>query len=111
VRRAFFEWIGKKAPQGDTDPLAAMKSALKLRPEVIFFLSDGQFDESVVGEVTRLNAPLRAKIHCLVFDEFYLADMSGLAPKDRDGTLRLKRIAQANGGSTKIVTGKDLARR
>jgi len=110
VRREFFEWIGKKAQQGDTEPLPAVKRALEMRPDVIFFLSDGLFDESVVGKIKEANNVARAKIYCLVFDEFYLYDTSGLPPKDREGSLRLKRIAEANGGKTTIVTGKDLSR-
>ena len=51
----------------------------------------------------------RAQIHCLVFDELLLQNTSGL-PQMTDGARRMKRIADQNGGKTKIVTGADLGR-
>ncbi len=111
TRREFFEWIDKRAPRGKTEPLEAMKRALSLGPEAVFLVSDGAFDDSLVGEISRVNSEGRAKIHCLVFDDQLLGDTSGLAPKETEGSRRLQRIAEANKGKTKIVTGKDLAGR
>ena len=108
VRRAFFTWIDGKHAKGRTEPLTAVKRALALQPEVVFFFSDGFFDESVVGEINRANDHTRARIYCLVFDEIYLEDTSGLPIQAKEGAARLQRIAEANGGSVKIVTGKDL---
>lgn len=109
-RKAFFEWIDRHAPQGETRPLEAMKRALELAPEAVFFFSDGYFEDSVVTEINLANRRANARIYCLVFDEAYLDDTSGLPPQPKEGALRLKRIAEANGGKLKIVTGRDLAR-
>lgn len=111
TRREFFEWIARKAPRGRTEPLGAIKRALSLSPEAVFFFSDGYFDDTVVGEINRANRRARAKIYCLVFDDQLLGDTSGLAPRETEGSRRLRRIAEANGGQVKIVTGKDLRRR
>lgn len=111
TRREFFTWIDRKAPRGRTEPLGAMKRALSLSPEAVFFFSDGYFDDTVVGEINRANRRARAKIFCLVFDDQLLGDTSGLAPRETDGSRRLRRIAEANRGQVKIVTGKDLRRR
>jgi len=78
-------------------------------PEAIFFLSDGYFDDSVVSEITQVNAR-RAQFMCLVFDEQYLTDASGLAAPEKEGSQRMRRIADANRGDCKIVTAKDLAK-
>ncbi len=110
VRKEFFGWIDRKAPQGDTEPLPAIRRALEMKPEVIFFLSDGYFDDTVVGAITSENKKVHAKVFSLVFDEAYLTDKGDLAPKETEGSLRMKRIAEANGGKTKIVTAKDLAK-
>ncbi len=110
VRREFFQWIDRKAPQGDTEPMPAIQRALELQPEAIVLLSDGFFEDKVVGEITAENKKVGARVYCLVFDDTFLADTSGLPPKDNDGSLRMKRIAEANGGQTKIVTGKDLTK-
>jgi len=107
VRRKFFAWIARKTPQGSTHPLQAVKRALALKPDAIFFFSDGYFDDSVVAEIAQANRRVKAQIHCLVFDEILLEDTSGL-PRMTDGARRLKRIADASGGKAKVVTGVDL---
>jgi len=109
IRREFFQWIDRKAPKGGTEPLQAMKRAIALSPEAIFFFSDGYFDDSVVAEITRANRGARARIYCLVFDEVLLEDTSGL-PRETEGARRLKQVAEANNGQVKVVTGADLAR-
>ena len=109
TRREFFAWIDRKAPMGITEPLDAMKRALALAPDAIFFFSDGYFEDSVVDEIRRANLQSQTRIFCLVFDDLLLDDTSGLPP-DSAGARRLRRIAEGNGGKVKIVTGKDLAR-
>lgn len=110
TRRRFYEWLDRKSPRGETEPLQSMKRALAMRPEAVFFFSDGYFDDSVVDEVSRANRAARARIICFVFDEILLGDMSGL-PRETDGARRLRRIAEENRGVAKIVTGKDLGHR
>ena len=107
VKREFFRWIDRKAPQGRTEPMQAMRRALALEPDAVFFFSDGMFDEEVVEQVAAANRRVGAQIHCLVFDELLLSDTSGL-PRLTDGARRLKRIAEESGGKNKIVTGADL---
>lgn len=108
-KREFFAWIGRKQPRGRTEPLVAMKRALALDPDALFFFSDGMFADQVVTQVAQANAAVGAQIHCLVFDELLLADTSGL-PRLTDGARRLKRIGDENHGKTKVVTGADLER-
>ncbi|RMF85374.1 MAG: hypothetical protein D6744_01510 [Planctomycetota bacterium] len=108
AKRAFFSWIDKKKPRGSTAPLAAMKRALALEPDAVFFFSDGYFDDEVVEEIAAANRNA-AQIHCLVFDELLLQDDSEM-PRLTSGARRLKRIAEQSGGSLKVVTGADLRR-
>lgn len=110
TRREFFTWLDRKAPMGVTEPLTAMKRALALEPDVVFFFSDGYFDDRIVTEIERANRGTRTRIYGLVFDEILLQDTSGL-PRETEGARRMKRIAESNGGTAKVVTGKDLARR
>jgi len=110
TRREFFAWIDRKKPAGATEPLPAMKRALSLRPDAIFFLSDGNFDDEVVAEIERANRLARVRIYCLLFDEDVLADSGGMPARETEWSRRLRRIAQASGGTLKIVTGKDLAK-
>lgn len=110
TRTRFFGWLERKAPQGQTKPLQSVKRAVAMRPEVIFFFSDGLFEDSVVDEITRANRTARAKIYCLLFDEEVLEDRSGLPAKKREQARRLQRVADQNDGKLKIVTGADLRR-
>jgi hypothetical protein len=110
TRREFFTWIDRKAPMGVTEPLDAMRRALALKPDAIFFFSDGYFQDSVVDEIQRANRSSQTRIFGLVFDELLLQDTSGLPRRETEGTRRLRQIAEASGGQVKIVTGKDLAR-
>jgi hypothetical protein len=105
-KRSFFDWIDTKRPSGSTRPLPAIKRALTMGPEAVFFFSDGQFEDEVVDAIAAANQT-RAKIHCLVFDELLLGDLSDL-PRLTDGARRLQRIAEHTGGKSKVVTGVDL---
>lgn len=109
-KRSFFEWIDKHAPEGSTEPLAAIRRAISASPDAIFFFSDGYFDDSVVRDTGQALKGKKTQIHTLVFDELLLQDTSGL-PRLTSGAKRLKTLAEACGGSTKVVTGLDLNRK
>lgn len=82
-------WIQKINPGGGTDPRMAFKMALALRPDVIFFLTDG-----IIPPVTRMVAKTsnqsRTRVHTIAF-----------GTKDRDGIL--KGIASDNQGRFRFV--------
>jgi hypothetical protein len=77
-------WLRLIEPDGGTDPRAALKQALAMRPDAVFLLSDGAFPEGTVDMVTKLNTR-KIPIHCV--------DLAGGLGSDH-----LKRIAEANGG-------------
>lgn len=110
TRKALFKWLDREAPRGDTKPMPSIKRALSMRPEVIFFFSDGLFEDSVVSETTSANRGTGSRFFCLVFDEILLNDTSKM-PKETEGSRRMKKIAEQNRGEVKIVTGADLGRK
>ncbi len=77
------DWIENIGTNGGTRPLAAILAALELRPERIIVMSDGQFDGSIVGTITKANPGKKTKIDCIGMDEEIET---------------LKRIADENGG-------------
>lgn len=109
TKRRFFSWIESKTPQGSTEPLQALKRALAIKPDAVFFFSDGYFDEKVVNEVAQSNRKVGAQIHSLVFDEVLLQETTDIG-RLTDGARRLKRISDASHGKFKVVTGADLRR-
>jgi hypothetical protein len=77
-------WLRIVDPDGGTDPRAAIKHALMLRPEAVFLLSDGEFPDGTAQAVAHFNAH-RIPIHCV--------DLSG-----GEGGDHLRRIARESGG-------------
>lgn len=77
-------WLRIIDPIGGTDPRAAIRQALMLRPEAVFLLSDGAFPPGTAASVARFNAH-KIPIHCI--------DLSG-----GEGGDSLRKIAKDSGG-------------
>ncbi len=83
-KNLLISWLRLIEPDGGTDPRAAMRQALGLKPDAVFLLSDGEYPPGTVEEITKFNRR-KVPIHCI--------DLApGLAGD------HLKRIAAANGG-------------
>lgn len=80
----FTHWLNRIEPDGGTDPRAAMRLALGLKPDAVFLLSDGAFPDDTDSQILAAN-PKRVPVHCV--------DLSGGA-----GGPQLRRIAEATGG-------------
>ncbi len=85
-------WIRDQAPGGGTDPTEALALALQEpRPDAIFLMTDGQFQEGPVFEViNRLNADRKVSISTICFHS-------------RSSEEPLKRIAAENRGDYTYV--------
>ena len=84
TRASSIAWLEVIEPDGGTDPRAAIRQALSLRPEAVFLLSDGEFPDGTVETVSRFNTR-KIPIHCV--------DLSG-----GEGGDHLRRIARDSGG-------------
>jgi len=91
-----FEFIDGIIPQGETDPSKALERAFEVKPELIYLLTDGEFDKAIVGLVKQRNTGSQVTVHTIGF--LY-----------RMGEQVLKQIAEENGGNYKFVSEKDLA--
>ncbi len=91
-----FEFIDGIVAHGQTDPSVALERAFAVKPELIYLLTDGEFDKAIVGLVQRLNAGQKVTVHTIGF----LYDI---------GEEVLKQISDQNNGSYKFVAEKDLA--
>lgn len=58
----------------------------KPRPDVIFFMTDGQFKEDVPVTLQRMNRSPRVKIHCICFEENMSEPQMKQIAKDSSGT-------------------------
>jgi hypothetical protein len=91
-----FEFIDGVIAQGETDPSKALERAFECRPELIYLLTDGEFDRAIIDQVKRLNVGGKVTVHTIGF--LY-----------KTGETVLKQIADDNHGNYKFVSESDLA--
>ena len=88
-----FQWIDTITAEGGTEPIHALRSALALKPDVIYFLTDGEFDQSTVDEITKANRAQKTQIHSVAFSY--------------SGKSLLQDIARRNFGVCKSISVKN----
>lgn len=94
-KRLACEFIDGITARGETDPSEALESAFAVRPDVIYLLTDGEFERSVVDLVKQLNPDKRVKVNTISF--LYGPHVV------------LKEIAKQTGGTYTFVSEADLA--
>jgi hypothetical protein len=92
-----FQVVGK-----GTNPLPALQAAFAQKPQLVYFLTDGEFNnvvgyEQVLAEVRRLNADKSVKVNTIAF----MSD----DPKAEEA---LQKMARENGGRFVKVSDRDL---
>ena len=66
-RAKVVKWIKKLKPENDTAPEDALERALKLQPQVIDYLTDGELPPTTPDTVKGLNHAHKAVIHTIAF--------------------------------------------
>lgn len=89
-------WIQEVSPTGGTNPLPALLYALSLRPDAIYFLSDGQFDPAIVREV-RIHDRQNLRLHIRQIP------IHTIAFYDRIAEGMMRAIARNSGGEYRYV--------
>jgi von Willebrand factor type A domain len=94
-KKAFKTLIATLGPEGGTNPLPGFEMifAMRPRPDAIYFMTDGEFDPSVVDELAAMNRNLKIPIHCI--------DLGSVAGQDN-----LKKIANGSKGTFRFIGGK-----
>lgn len=103
-KRDAFVKIDEVYPEGQTDPVPAIHKALQSRPDVMFVLSDGDFNQQnkdVIDAIRKRNPNKRTIINTILF----IYDIRV------DGENVLETIARENRGTYKHVTEDDVRRR
>lgn len=88
-KQLYLHWVAKARAFGGTDPANALKHALKLRPDVIYLLTDGDFDEKFGKRLDKINKH-RVAIHTFGFG-------------DKAADKLLRHIAENNRGTYTYV--------
>ena len=89
-KNAAYNFIDSITLGGGTDPKLAMKRAFELKPELIYLLTDGQFDASVVDHIRALNKRGKVTVNTICF-------------RSRAGEEILRLIAAQNSGRYRFV--------
>lgn len=84
-------WIRSRIPTSVTNAIPALEMALQLKPDAIFFLTDGELpDAADVQEMLHRRNTERVVIHTIAFE-------------NADGEGTLQAIAKDNGGTYRFV--------
>ena len=67
-QKKYLFWMQSIRAIGDTDPTEAIKKAIGLKPDVIYFLTDGSFPHKIEMELLKFNQS-RSKIHTFAFEQ------------------------------------------
>jgi len=94
ARQRYLRWAVEAKASGTTDPEQALLIALRLNPDVIYFLTDGAFHPTVVDHVRAANNRERVTIHTIGFG-------------DDGGEVLLKEIAFQNWGTYQFIPGDE----
>ena len=80
--------ITKLAPLGATKPMPAFEMVydIRPRPDAIYFMTDGEFDEGIADIIIRRNQDRPIPVHCITF-------------MTRSAEPIMKRIANSTGGT------------
>jgi len=84
-------WLNGADPTGTTEPLPALRQALQQRPDAIFLLTDGSFEEGTLEKILKLQtSSKKVPIHTIAFE-------------GQDGEETLQAISRATGGKYRYV--------
>lgn len=90
VRDPYLRWIAEMNALGaPTDPMPALDLALRLRPDVICFLTDGEFDKGIQRRLRRIQQTETA-IHTFAFGEASAEEV-------------LRAVAENNAGEYRFI--------
>lgn len=92
---AAFEFLDSIYAEGNTDPIPAMKRALAVKPDLIYFLTDGDFDPALIEKLHEWNHGKQVRI-------FTLAYVS------ETGRVLLEQIARENNGEFRFISEDEI---
>lgn len=70
----YLYWMKEMKAEGNTEPRIALQHALKLQPDILYFLTDGSFTYRVQQDLLSLQSG-KTEIHTFAFDAPFTDDM------------------------------------
>jgi len=94
-KQVAYKFVDSIQAVGQTAPEEAIQKAFDRRPDVIYILTDGEFEPSIADLIEKLNAKKEVTVNTIGF--IY-----------QQGEPLLKKIAAANNGTYKFVSEDDM---
>ncbi len=88
TRARALKWLKSLHPDGGTFPEDAIERALKLKPQVIYFLTDGEIPETTRDVAQKWNGDRKVVIHTIAFETEEGAEMLRAIARDARGKYR-----------------------
>jgi hypothetical protein len=108
AKRRAYDFLDQVSPRGSTDPIPALEMAFRQRPELIYLLTDGDFEgpgnEAVVEYCRRMTADGKIKINTIAF----VSRQDRNDPQQLAFVKALQEISKNSGGRFKHVTDDDM---
>lgn len=94
AKTKYLNWIARVPGLGRTEPLEALMLALRLQPDTIYFLTDGQFSPTVVNSFNKLagRPPYNKRV-----------TVNGICFGNRKGEKLLRELSENNSGNFTFI--------
>ena len=104
AKKQFADALKKERAEGQNDNLLgpfeqAFNRAFAMKPELIYFLTDGRFGDGLIDKVNQLNKDKKVHINTIAF----VTEEPGYKEQ-------LEQLAKENGGTYKFIPERDLGR-
>jgi hypothetical protein len=102
-------FCAKIASSGNTDPLPALELAFRQNAQLIYLLTDGDFEDpdnkTVRDRIKKLNAQHKVKVNTIAF-----VARREEADRSKDFVDFLRVLAKENGGVSRVVASEDFGK-
>jgi hypothetical protein len=95
AKKAFKTLISTLGPEGGTNPLPGFELIFNLRPrpDAVYFMTDGEFENSMADQIIELANKFKVPVHCICLGS-------------KEGEFNMRRIAKASHGTFTFIGGK-----
>ncbi len=94
AKQKYLSWVARVPGIGTTEPLQALILALRLQPDTIFFLTDGQFNPSIVRAFNEVAEKTHYNQNVVV---------NGICLGNREGEQLIRELAEKNSGKYTFI--------
>jgi hypothetical protein len=105
-KRKLHDWLRNVRLENNPTPIVGLTRAFEVKPEAVFFVSSGEFRDydNIADHVAKLNGDRKTHLHTIPYFESEKQDTS------RAFVRFMKKLAEDNAGTSKVVYADELKR-